>query len=66
MLIVDTGFLVQLNRFLLVPTQSIGMIKSKQLLTTAKRAVELATETNEQTALDFITDSINSGIQTNV
>jgi restriction endonuclease S subunit len=38
--------------------------QSEALLTTAKRAVELAIETNEQTALDFITDSINSDVQT--
>jgi hypothetical protein len=49
-----------------IPTQSIGTIKSEQLLTTAKRAVKLAIETNEQTALNFITDSIISGIQTKV
>ena len=29
---------------------------SEQLLTTAKRAVELAIETNEQTALDYINE----------
>jgi type I restriction enzyme M protein len=36
--------------------------QSEALLTTAKRAVELAIETSEQTALDFITDSINSDV----
>jgi type I restriction enzyme M protein len=38
--------------------------QSEALLTTAKRAVELAIETNEQTALDFISNSINSDVQT--
>ena len=38
--------------------------QSEQLLATAKRAVELAIETNEQTALDYITEATNTGIQT--
>jgi hypothetical protein len=38
----------------------------EQLLMTAKRAVELAIETSKQTALDFITESTNTGIQTQV
>ena len=37
--------------------------QSEQLLAIAKRAVELAIETNEQTALDFITEATNTGIQ---
>jgi type I restriction enzyme M protein len=38
--------------------------QSEQLLATAKRAVELAIETSEQTALAYITEATNTGIQT--
>jgi len=38
--------------------------QSEQLLATAKRAVELAIETNEQTALAYITEATNIEIQT--
>jgi hypothetical protein len=36
--------------------------QSEQLLATAKHAVELAIETNEQTALGYITEATNTGI----
>ncbi|MFI3222831.1 MAG: N-6 DNA methylase, partial [Methylococcaceae bacterium] len=38
--------------------------QSEQLLATAKRAVELAIETNEQTAMKYITEETNTGVQT--
>ena len=38
--------------------------QSEQLLAAAKRAVELAIETSEQTAMKYITEETNTGIQT--